>query len=103
MREYYVYIMSSQSRTLYTGMTSDLEQRVLQHKLRTFDGFTNRYKVTRLVWFETFNDVNQAIEAEKTIKGWRRSKKVEMIEEHNSRWEDLAADWYSKSQLQSED
>ena len=97
MREYYVYIMSNHSRTLYTGMSSDLEQRVLQHKLKTFDGFTKRYNINRLVWYEVFSDVNQAIEAEKTIKGWRRSKKLETIEENNPHWIDLAADWYREN------
>lgn len=99
MPEYYVYIISNHSRTLYTGMSSNLEQRVLQHKLKILDGFTKRYNIDRLVWYEVFHDVNQAIEAEKTIKGWRRSKKIELVEAQNSDWDDLAVGWYSAVQL----
>ena len=94
MREYHVYIMSNSPRTLYTGMTGDLEQRVLQHKRKLVKGFTSRYNITSLVWFESFTDVQEAIECEKRIKSWRRSKKIELIEQQNPLWEDLAADWY---------
>ena len=96
MKEYYVYIMSNASGTLYTGMTGDLERRVLQHKRKLIKGFTRRYNITMLVWYERFNDVNEAIECEKRIKGWRRSKKVELVEQQNPRWKDLAADWYEE-------
>jgi len=75
-------------------MSGNLEQRVLQHKQKLVKGFTRRYNITMLVWYETFNDVNQAIESEKRIKGWRRSKKIEMIEDKNPGWEDLAANWF---------
>ena len=94
MREYYVYIMSNQSRKLYTGVTSNLEQRVLQHKKKLVESFTKRYNLTQLVWYETFTDVNQAIEAEKRIKGWTRAKKMALIEAENEHWEDLSQDWY---------
>lgn len=94
MQEYYVYIMSNQSRTLYTGVTSDLEQRVFQHKKKLFDGYTKKYNLTMLVWYDRFSDINQAIESEKMIKGWRRSKKISLIEEQNPRWEDLADGWF---------
>ena len=94
MEEYFVYIMANQSRTLYTGVTSDLEQRVWQHKNRFFEGFTSRYNLTRLVWYESFNDVHDAIESEKRIKAWRRSKKLELIEKANPNWLDLAENWY---------
>lgn len=94
MYEYFVYIMSNQSRNLYTGVTSNLQQRVWQHKNKVFEGFTSRYNVTRLVWYEAFNDIGEAIECEKTIKAWRRSKKTTLIENMNPKWEDLAEKWY---------
>jgi len=93
MKEYYAYIMSNQSKTLYTGVTNDLERRVREHKLKIKDGFTKRYNVTQLVWFDRFDDVTQAIESEKRIKRWRRSKKITMIEKNNPHWEDLAEHW----------
>jgi putative endonuclease len=94
MREGFVYIMSNQARTLYTGVRGELQQRVLQHKNKLFGGFTAKYNLTKLVWFETFDDISQAIEAEKKIKAWRRSKKVNLIEAQNPEWEDLAENWF---------
>jgi putative endonuclease len=96
MKQYYTYIMASKTGTLYTGMTNDLERRVCEHKIKSAKGFTKKYNITRLVWHEEFHDVNEAISAEKVIKGWRRSKKVELIEEKNSEWIDLAADWFDE-------
>ncbi|HEX8521250.1 MAG TPA: GIY-YIG nuclease family protein [Tepidisphaeraceae bacterium] len=93
MKHYYVYIMSNQSRTLYTGVTNDLERRVAQHKAKQVRGFTAKYNCTLLVFFEEFSEVAQAIEWEKRVKGWTRAKKVGLIEEHNPRWEDLAERW----------
>lgn len=93
MREYFVYLMASQSRTLYVGVTSDLERRVLEHKSGTISGFTQKYNVTNLVWFEIFTEVDQAFDAEKRIKKWRREKKVALIEDRNPEWEDLASGW----------
>ncbi len=93
-REYHVYIMSSHSRTLYTGVTSDLEQRVRQHKAKVLDGFTKKYNVTRLVWFDDFPDIDQAIEAEKKVKGLVRKKKIKLIEDMNPLWVDLAEEWF---------
>ena len=91
---YYVYILANRSHTLYTGVTNDLEHRVRQHKAKgNPTSFTARYNITRLVYFEAFNDVCQAIESEKRIKGWVRSKKVALIEKRNKYWRDLAADW----------
>jgi putative endonuclease len=90
----YVYIMSNKSRTLYTGGTSDLERRVFEHKNKLVAGFTSKYNITQLVWFEEFDDVMQAIEGEKKIKGWRRSKKIALIEMNNPEWKDLAQDWF---------
>src|SRR5579863_10538094 len=89
---YYVYIMSSPSQTLYVGVTNDLERRVNEHKSGTFDGFTKRYRVNRLVYFQETNDINEAIAAENRLKGISRSKKFALIEEENPGWQDLSAE-----------
>jgi putative endonuclease len=94
--EYYVYIMASKSRTLYVGMTGDLLQRAFQHKNGLCDGFTKKYNITRLVYFESTSSVHEAIAREKQIKGWLRSKKVALIESQNPTWEDLAEEWFEK-------
>ena len=85
--------MSNQSRTLYIGVTNDLEHRVRQHKSKLVAGFTAKYNVTQLLYYEEFADVNEAIAWEKRLKGWTRAKKVALIEKDNPRWKDLAADW----------
>jgi putative endonuclease len=85
--------MASKSRVIYVGVTGFLMGRVLQHKACEVDGFTKRYNVTRLVYFEVFRYVNNAIARETEIKKWRREKKVALIEALNPTWEDLAADW----------
>jgi putative endonuclease len=90
---YFVYLIASRSRTLYCGVTSDVETRVKQHRNGTFGGFTSQYKCTRLAWFERFVSVDNAIAREKEIKGWRREKKVALIEVENPTWEDLSAGW----------
>ena len=92
-RQYFVYIMANGGGVLYVGMTSNLEARVDQHKNKRLDGFTKRYNVTRLVYFEATNDVLAAIAREKQIKGWRRAKKITLIESMNSQWRDLSEDW----------
>ncbi|HLX05153.1 MAG TPA: GIY-YIG nuclease family protein [Candidatus Binatus sp.] len=89
---YYVYIMSNLSRTLYAGVTNDLERRVNEHKSGIFDSFTKRYRVNRLVYFQETNDINEAIEAENRIKGISRSKKIALVEEENPSWRDLSAE-----------
>ena len=93
MNHYYVYIMSNQSRTLYTGMTNDLQRRVADHKGKRLKGFTAKYNCGWLVFFEEFTNVNDAIAAEKRIKGWTRAKKLALIEIKNPRYEDLSASW----------
>jgi putative endonuclease len=90
MRSFYVYLMTNKSRTLYVGCTNDLERRVFEHKNKLVPGFTSKYNITKLVWFEEFYDSMQAIEGEKRIKGWRREKKVALIEKTNPDWKDLA-------------
>ena len=94
MKKYYIYILSSSSGTLYTGVTNNLEQRVYQHKHKQINGFTKKYNVDRLVFFEDCRDINAAITREKEIKGWRRSKKIALIKTVNPKWEDLSADWF---------
>jgi putative endonuclease len=79
---------------LYVGVTNDLERRVQEHKLKLVPGFTATYNCDRLVWYEEFSDASGAIETEKRLKGWRREKKVTLIEETNPQWRDLAADWF---------
>jgi putative endonuclease len=93
MKEYYVYIMTNKSRTLYAGVTNDLERRVFEHKNKLVQGFTSKYNITRLVWYEMFGDIHQAIESEKRIKGWVRAKKIALIELRNPEWKDLSAGW----------
>ena len=90
----YVYIMTNSRRTLYVGVTNDIERRVYEHKHKLVDGFTKRYNMTWLVHYEETSDVVAAIEREKQVKGWRRSKKVALIESVNPRWRDLALEWY---------
>jgi len=85
----YVYILSSHSRCLYIGVTSDLEGRVWDHKNGTFEGFTKKYKINQLVYHEDFPDIEQAIDREKQLKGWTRAKKIALIEKENPGWEDL--------------
>ena len=94
MKEYYVYILSNKRGTLYTGVTNDLEHRVYQHKNKVIEGFTKRYNITRLVYFESSDDVTAAIAREKQIKGWLRSKKIELIKRVNPQWKDLSEGWF---------
>ena len=89
--------MTNKSGTLYTGVTNDILRRVAQHKRGEPAGFTHRYRLTRLAWFESFGRISVAIAREKQIKGWLRSRKIALIESKNPRWKDLAANWYPKS------
>ncbi len=89
----YVYLLASRSRVLYTGVTNNLGRRVREHRLGEGGVFTKRYRVHRLVCFECFREARAAIAREKQIKGWRREKKVALIEAANPTWEDLAAEW----------
>jgi putative endonuclease len=93
MKQYYVYIMTNQSGTLYTGVTNDLQRRVYEHKHKLVPGFTQRYNITRLVYFEETSDVKSAIAREKQIKGWLRAKKLELINAVNPNWRDLSEEW----------
>ena len=93
MRTYYVYILASKSRTLYTGVTGDLRRRLYQHHEGSGSAFTRRYAVHRLVHVDTATNPRDAIAREKQIKRWSRRKKVALIEATNPEWLDLAADW----------
>ena len=90
----YVYIMANIAKTMYVGVTTDLERRVWEHKNKTNEGFTKRYDLTRLVYIAEFSDINDAIAWEKSLKGKSRAKKLGLVEEQNPRWNDLAWDWY---------
>jgi putative endonuclease len=93
-RTYRVYIMGSLSGTLYTGVSGNLHKRVFEHKFHLPPGFTDRYAVDRLLYWASFDDVHKAIAREKQLKGWKRAKKVALIERLNPHWFDLARDWY---------
>lgn len=93
-RIYCVYIASNKSRAIYVGITSDLMGRMPQHRSRSLPGHTSKYRIDRLIYFETTEDVRSAVQREKQIKGWRREKKVRLIESQNPTWEDLAAKWF---------
>ena len=92
---YYVYIMTNRSKTLYTGITNNLERRVHEHKRKSIAGFTSKYNITRLVYYEETTDVLSAISREKMIKGWVRAKKLALIESVNPTWQDLSAIFYN--------
>ena len=92
-RHYFVYMLpSARNGTLYVSVTNDLARRIYEHKSKQVRGFTSRYKVDRLVWYETFNDVNEAIAREKQIKKWERRWKLVLIETVNPTWKDLYVD-----------
>ena len=93
MKTYYVYIMTNHSGTLYTDVTDNLQQRIEEHKHDLVPGFASKYKVAKLVYYEEGNDVNAALARKKQIKGWQRSKKVELIESKNPEWKDLSLGW----------
>ncbi len=97
MRDYYVYIMTNESGTLYTGVTNDLERRVYEHKEKLLEGFTKKYNITRLLYYEAIADIRDGIAREKQIKSWRRSKKLVLIRSLNPGWRDLAEGWYSQA------
>ena len=88
--QYYVYIMSNRSKTIYTGMTNGLRKRVIQHKLGINEGFTKKYKIDRLVYWEDYEYVRDAMAREKEIKGWLRIKKIQLIVSMNPTWKDLS-------------
>lgn len=86
--------MTNCSRTLYTGVTNNIERRVWEHRNKLIKGFTKKYNITFLVYYETTPDIKTALSREKQIKGWRREKKIKLIEEMNPRWNDLSERWF---------
>ncbi|MHB8139227.1 MAG: GIY-YIG nuclease family protein [Smithellaceae bacterium] len=89
-KQFYVYIMTNKNNTvLYTGVTSDLNKRVYEHKNKLMEGFTKRYNIDKLVFYEVYDDINNAITREKQMKSGTRAKKIKLIEEMNSGWKDL--------------
>ena len=93
-RYYCVYIMGSLSGTLYIGFSGNLHKRVFQHKFHHFEGFTDKYDVTRLLYWESYDDVHRALARETQLKGWSRAKKIGLIVKRNPHWVDLAREWY---------
>jgi putative endonuclease len=94
MNQYYIYIMTNGVRTLFIGMTNNLTRRVYEHKHKLVVGFTKKYNINMLAYYEVTNDVESAIAHEKQLKGWLRSKKVALIESANPHWKDLSLEWY---------
>ena len=92
----YVYLLASKTRCLYVGVTNDLVRRVWQHRARAVPGFTKKYSVTRLVYYEAFSDPAVAIRREKQLKSWARVKKLALVESMNPAWVDYAEDWFTE-------
>jgi len=101
-RTYCVYILASRSRNLYTGVTNNLHRRIVEHREELVRGFTSKYKIFRLVHFEVFTDIRHAIAREKEIKGWRREKKIWLIQKSNPLWQDLAAEFFEERKQQTQ-
>jgi putative endonuclease len=99
-KRYYMYIMASRSLTLYTGVTGDIFHRTLQHKAGEVEGFMKKYHINRLVYYETFKYVNNALNREKQVKAWTRAKRVALIKTMNPTWQDLAEGWGEPTKLQ---
>ncbi len=97
---YYVYIMASRSLNLYTGVTNSVFRRALQHKKGEIEGFTKRYHINRLVYYEVFHHIGNAIAREKQIKSWTRAKRLALVRSKNPTWQDLAEGWGEKTELQ---
>jgi putative endonuclease len=92
---YYVYILASRTKTLYVGVTNNLERRVWEHKTDAVPSFSGRYKIHKLVYYEEYRSIRDAINREKQIKAWRREKKVHLVESLNPEWDDMAEHWYT--------
>ena len=93
--EYYIYIVGSSSGTLYIGVTSDIQRRMFEHKKGLYAGFTKKYKCNKLLYYEFFNDIEEAIRREKVTKGWKRFKKENLIKINNPGWKDLSESWFT--------
>jgi putative endonuclease len=99
---YCVYMVASKSGVLYIGMTNNLERRIFEHKNDVIEGFSKQYRCHRLVYYESFDDVKNAIDREKQLKRWNRTKKMWLIQIENPTWEDLAAEWFVRDRYTPE-
>jgi putative endonuclease len=95
--DYYVYVMTNNSGTLYIGVTNDIARRVREHQLGLKRGFTQRYRMTRLLYVESATDVRDALQREKQLKGWTRKRKLDLVRSLNPEWRDLSQDWSEQS------
>ena len=93
MQEYYIYILSNIKKSLYIWVTNNLERRVYEHKNKTIKWFTEKYNINKLVYYEKFDKINDAISCEKKLKNWHKIWKHNLIEENNPNWLDLSKDW----------
>lgn len=91
---YFVYIATNKSKTLYIGVTNNLERRMYEHKNKILKGFTQKYNIDKLVYYEHFNNIKEAIAREKQLKGWKREKKIKLINILNNKWKNLSEDWF---------
>jgi len=91
--QFYVYILTNKSRTLYIGVTNNLEKRIFEHKIKIYQGFTSKYNLDKLVYYEIYNSIKEAIAREKQLKGWLRIKKIDLISKDNPLWNDLSKVW----------
>jgi putative endonuclease len=97
VHQYYLYILTNKKDgVLYIGVTNDLERRMFEHKNKLVEGFSSKYNLDKLIYFETFQYINDAIKREKNIKKWKRDWKLKLIEEDNENWNDLSCDWFDK-------
>ena len=94
MKLYSTYIVASRSRTLYIGVSGNLQRRMFQHKWKEYEGFSAKYNCDRLVWFENYQEVGLAIARETQLKKWNRAKKIALIERMNPAWADLSREWF---------
>ena len=102
-KSYFVYIITNRSKTLYTGVTNNLERRMWEHKKGTGSEFARRYKIDRLVYYESFDDIRNAIDREKAIKGWLRIRKIALIVSFNPAWRDLSEEWFKRHRYQPDE
>ena len=93
MKIFYVYIVTNNSRTIYIGLANNLSRRIYEHKSKLIEGLTKKYNIHKLVYFEVFNNPDEAIRREKQLKGWLRKKKIALIESTNPEWKDLSEEF----------
>lgn len=101
MKNYFVYILCNNSKTLYIGVSNDLERRMYEHKNKLIEGFTKKYNLTKLVYYEISNDIKSAIAREKQLKNWHRQWKINLIEKDNPTWKDLSVNYETDAEINS--